>query len=291
MNRVDTDTFNSIFGKFSRTSKKRIDLAFDYEETEILLFRDLCNLLDANVVIDIGANIGVYSIMALSAPSVNDVYSIEASPNTYRELQKNVNMNRSSAVDIKALNYAVSSERGEMDFIEFGTFAGHNSLESTSFVPMRQDAEKIKVISAPLDEIIDVTSKRIAVKIDVEGHEINVLRGMKKHLAGNVGFLQIEIVVASNIAIAKDVLSGFDYTYIYHLKNDFYFLHDNLKDSAAACHAVMLDHVGRALVDLMDIRRKRRSMLRTLNRANGDALEQVSRALRYGRDPVIRPEK
>jgi hypothetical protein len=43
------------------------------------------------------------------------------------------------------------------------------------------------------DSNIKIQNKIIAIKIDVEGHELNVLKGMKKIIINNKVILQIEI--------------------------------------------------------------------------------------------------
>ena len=44
------------------------------------------------------------------------------------------------------------------------------------------------------DEVIDINNSVLAIKIDVEGHEYNVLKGLKKIINNNKCILQLEIM-------------------------------------------------------------------------------------------------
>ena len=59
-----------------------------------------------------------------------------------------------------------------------------------------EDLSSLHTESANFDKAdnnIKVQNKIIAIKIDVEGHELNVLKGMKKIIINNKVILQIEI--------------------------------------------------------------------------------------------------
>ena len=65
-----------------------------------------------------------------------------------------------------------------------------------STVTDEKNYENVKVYDANFEignEILKLTNSNIAIKIDVEGHEINVLLGLKQILTNNNCVLQIEI--------------------------------------------------------------------------------------------------
>lgn len=284
----DTMTLvDTIFGKFLRSSKKRIDLAYDYEETELKVFGDLCRILNVDTVVDVGANIGVYSVMAKSIASVRSVYAIEASPLTYGELSQNLS-NADGGASHEAFNFAASSSCGQLSFIEFGPMAGHNSVEATSFVPAREGSRTITIEARQLDELLTIPDGIVGIKVDVEGHELDALDGFQETLSRTVGFLQIEIVVKDNIDKVKFKLKELGYHYAFYLKNDFYFIHEDLADKLEACQAALFDRMAVALTDLMEMRRLRRQATRLLRGPADEIIPRVSRLLRYRRDPVMR---
>jgi len=70
------------------------------------------------------------------------------------------------------------------------------------------------------DEILNLQNKNLAIKIDVEGHEINVLKGIQNLLKSNKCIIQIEIFK-----------KNFNVVHSYLLKKKF-ILVDQFKDRA-----------------------------------------------------------
>ena len=73
------------------------------------------------------------------------------------------------------------------------------------------------------DENIKLNNDKIAIKIDVEGHELYVLEGLKNNLKENKCILLIEIFDV-NYDSVKNLLSSLDYK-LFHkvIKNSNYF--------------------------------------------------------------------
>ena len=69
------------------------------------------------------------------------------------------------------------------------------------------------------DEEISIVSKNIAIKIDVEGHEINTLLGFKKIFNSNNVFLQIEIF-DKNYANTISLLNEYNFKIIKKINYD-----------------------------------------------------------------------
>lgn len=133
-------------------------------------------LADGDVFVDIGANIGYYSLLA--ARSVGDdggVVAVEASPAMFAELRRNVELNDLDA-RIRLVNKAAAAKSGTLT-----VFAGprHNAGMSTTLASRGLTVETT-VPAMPLDELLtfgEITSMRL-IKIDVEGAEPDVLAGM-----------------------------------------------------------------------------------------------------------------
>lgn len=131
-------------------------------------------LQPGDVFVDVGANIGYYTLLASSlvGPS-GKVISIEASPEIFAQLSKNVAANSNS--NTRLLNLAASDVRGEL--LLYGGTKWNRGATSTVIYNSDQKLEA-RVPAAPLDEILlEEELKRVAlVKIDIEGGELPVLQ-------------------------------------------------------------------------------------------------------------------
>lgn len=119
---------------------------------------------------DIGANIGVYSILA----SVNcgaDSIAVEPVPGTYTNLVRNVKLNGAEE-KINALQLGIGDVETVLKFT--------NHLDTINGVAKNQDTDEntVSVFVKRLDDIF-ADRKPAVLKIDVEGYEWNVLQGGK----------------------------------------------------------------------------------------------------------------
>ncbi len=138
---------------------------------------------EGDVVVDIGAHIGRYTLMA--ARYASKVIAVEPEPSNYSLLKANIELNGFSNVIV--LPIALSSNRAtEKFYLATQGDTARSSLEEgwstkKGFSP-NQNA--IEVESETLDNLIarlDVTAIDL-LKIDVEGHEVAVLKGASKAL-------------------------------------------------------------------------------------------------------------
>ena len=138
---------------------------FDYDPIETELVKS--NVKKKDIVVDIGANIGYYTL--LMAKLNSHVYSYEPSPDNFKILQKNVYQNNFSQ-NVTLHNTAVSNFIGTSKlYLQEGHTGGHQ-LGFDRF----QTNNSIEVPVTKLD-----LNKIDFAKIDVEGSELNVLKGMK----------------------------------------------------------------------------------------------------------------
>jgi FkbM family methyltransferase len=133
-------------------------------------------LSDGDVFVDVGANIGYYSLLASRyIGERGSVVAVEASPGVFAELCHNIETNH-LAGRIRPVNAAASAAAGAVTI-----FAGpdHNVGMSTT-VPSRKLRAEATVAALPLEEMLtpsEIAATRI-IKIDVEGAEPDVLAGM-----------------------------------------------------------------------------------------------------------------
>jgi FkbM family methyltransferase len=123
---------------------------------------------NCKVFVDVGANIGGYSIRAAKYCKV---YAIEPLPRNYKILKINEKLNK---VKIISFNIATGKERGK---IKLYYTQGNWGLPSVKY----KQNYFIEVEMKPLDEIINEESIDL-IKIDVEGAEDLVLEGARNCL-------------------------------------------------------------------------------------------------------------
>jgi FkbM family methyltransferase len=134
------------------------------------------------VVIDVGANIGYYSLLAAAAvgPS-GKVHSIECAPDNLKVLKTNVEKNRLSNVQIHSFAAAATRTTQRLNASPVG-LTGFSPWDHGPTV-FRGKGTALDVPAVPLDEVI--TSPVHLVKIDVDGFELDVLKGMERIASEN----------------------------------------------------------------------------------------------------------
>jgi FkbM family methyltransferase len=130
-------------------------------------------LRPGDLFVDVGANIGVFSCVVARLPGV-EVLAIEANPETFQRLEANCHHHR-----IHAINTAVSNADQLLDF-SIGAvshvFAASTHRNAYHF------GESVQIHARPLDDLVHGT-RPVVLKIDVEGHEPEVLEGASKLLS------------------------------------------------------------------------------------------------------------
>ncbi|MFJ9211048.1 FkbM family methyltransferase [Streptomyces sp. NPDC102264] len=133
-------------------------------------------LRPGDTFIDVGANIGYYSVLASGlVGDEGQVVAIEASPDFHRKLLQQVQLNERG--NVRAVNGAVSDSRKTLTFV----LASSANMGANSIVPYDGPAESSFEIEArSLPELLesDEIARARVIKIDVEGAEGPVVRGM-----------------------------------------------------------------------------------------------------------------
>ena len=137
---------------------------FDYEPIETDIVKS--NVKKNDIVVDVGANIGYYTL--LMAKNEANVFSYEPEPQNFELLKKNVRLNDLST-NVKLYNKAVSNFNGNSKLALAEHTTGQHKLGTNRF---GNETINVEVIKLELDKID-------FAKIDVEGSELHVLEGMK----------------------------------------------------------------------------------------------------------------
>jgi len=138
------------------------------------------------VAIDVGAHSGYFTLCLSDAVGANGkVYAFEASPVIYAELRETIDSN--GLGNILAFNNAVSDKSEQTDFY----LAPNWKSEISS---MRHgEGKRISIEAVALDDVIPDSQPVSFVKIDVEGAEMKVLKGMEAIIQRDAPVMVIEI--------------------------------------------------------------------------------------------------
>jgi len=144
-------------------------------------------LKPGDIVIDIGANIGYFTLLASGlVGSKGKVYAVEASESTRQRLNRNLEINR--CTNSVVVPYAAWSESGETNFFTNDADRGGSSLrELGGSKPME------RVALRRIDSIIprqDYEHVRL-IKVDIEGAECQALEGLSSLLSANSNVLVV----------------------------------------------------------------------------------------------------
>jgi FkbM family methyltransferase len=159
-----------------------------------------CARVAAPVVFDVGANVGHYSLLALSLIRGARIYAFEPSPNTYETLRKEIERAGAQA-SILPEQVGFSNAPGELKLYAYSIdgYEYSNLASVVQRLPTQEATiEVCREESVPVETIDRFCAARSVrnidlLKIDVEGHELAVLRGAEGMLnSGAVRFIQFE---------------------------------------------------------------------------------------------------
>lgn len=231
---------------WTSASVLRNQLTAIYEPIQPFIFLAAIKKNKSQIIFDVGANIGLYSVLAASVSTVDKVIAFEAEQEAYKQLCNNIEINK---MDDKAETHfvAVSDCVGEVVFGIVGSMSGANGIAETSIHNQKSFNEHRIISSITLDSLFDFSNKSLCLKIDVEGHESAVVQGTLKLLRNNKCFIQIELYKEPMQMI--EALSKLGYNKVFNAGADHYFT--NLKwtseDTAELMNEAIADFISASL--------------------------------------------
>ncbi|MDQ4073333.1 MAG: FkbM family methyltransferase [Thermoproteota archaeon] len=159
-----------------------------------------------DVVVDIGAAFGFYSILASKkAGETGRIIAIEPQPDNFAMLNLNIGLNK--LTNVTTLNYAVYSKEEELPL-----YSSYSILSERS---EKNKMDFVKVKGFTLDYLLrDLNGiKKVNwIKIDVEGAELDVLRGAHHTLSeSNNLSLLIEVHGKDNLPHIINLLNSYNF--------------------------------------------------------------------------------
>jgi FkbM family methyltransferase len=165
-------------------------------------------LKEGDVFIDIGANVGFYTLLASTlVGDTGQVHAFEPTPSTFKILAEN----QQGKKNIHLNQLAIGPQEGEAILADFGLLeCGLNSMCILELEGI--PSEKITVKTMTLDAYCK--EKDIAptmIKVDVEGFEFDVLKGAVETLANAQPTLLLEVGAYATYAPLFDFLASHGY--------------------------------------------------------------------------------
>jgi FkbM family methyltransferase len=155
---------------------KLLNRTFSYEDELELLFRESADI--DYTLLDCGANYGYWSVLVSSKPfGSHKVIAIEPSGQNFPKLANNANINGNR---FEAMKCAIGAARGTARLS--GT-----KHEAFSIAGDQSDGEEVPVLA--LDNLLDdgkvAASGKFLIKLDVEGVEIEAMKGGARLMQGD----------------------------------------------------------------------------------------------------------
>ncbi|MDT5270424.1 MAG: hypothetical protein QOH49_2610, partial [Acidobacteriota bacterium] len=198
---------------------------------------------DGDIIMDVGANIGFFTLFAQQMAKNTQVYSFEPTPPTFEVLKTNISLYGSG---VKVFNFGISDEDRKAEFSFFPGFSfltgryadpeiEREVVKSYVVSQRREEDDDLRAIEAEADEILEdrfrvetftATLKTLSsvieqegieridlLKINVEKSELDVIKGISDEDWQKVRQIAMEVDVAENLTGILRLLDekGFDY--------------------------------------------------------------------------------
>lgn len=205
-----------VFKKINGVSFK---LDFDYSPKIKEMYFDVyqpviseilrAHLKNGDTFIDVGANIGFFSAIAAGCVGKNGrVYSFEPVPEYFQKLENFATINRQYKITVNQFALG-DEEKTEKIYIRGHSYIGHN----TFFLDSLNGAKEVTTKQVPIRRLDKyIKEKNInnikLIKIDVEGFEFPVLKGLSDYFSECRNKKQFPIIVCE---ICPDACLHFGY--------------------------------------------------------------------------------
>jgi|TARA_B110000037_G_scaffold51153_2_gene62850 FkbM family methyltransferase len=197
-----------------------------YEDEEINILMDLIKKNSISTFIDIGANCGFYSFK-LALQNLK-IFAFEPNSEAFLKMKNTIKKNKKISNNIKTFPFGLSNKNLIMPMRSLVKHGYTQTGGSCVVENKSSNTNNLKIYNAEFkigDEILKFKKQDIlAIKIDVEGHELNVLMGIQNLIKYNKCILQIEIfdknfdsinsfLVKNNFLLIDQFKKRFNYFY------------------------------------------------------------------------------
>jgi len=219
-NEIYFQYFNTNFqGNINEPIDKEIYIFDEYESEQIEILIKELKKEKYDYFLDIGANLGLYSLILSNKFNSIKIKSFEPISDSIIKFKKNIKLNP-NAKNIDVYEFGLSDQNAKLlmkslkkkNYIQLGGFGVASKQENlnnlhTSYANFKKG-----------DEVLKIKNENLIIKIDTEGHEEQVINGLKKNLTENKVFLQIEIFY-KNYERVNNLLLSLNFRKINFVKN------------------------------------------------------------------------
>jgi FkbM family methyltransferase len=154
---------------------------------------------------DVGAHMGTYSLIAASINPKIKVHAFEPAPVVYEGLKNNVQINKFQG-RIQCYNFGLGEKNEAKPF-----YVHDEARVESSFTPSCPNRPFTEIINMEIKKSDDIgLEKPDLIKIDVEGLEPQVLKGMKNLIQTGQPMIIIEVTKRADLDELYDLLSDYE---------------------------------------------------------------------------------
>lgn len=181
-----------------------------WESTSINIWKQLVQT--SNVILDVGANTGVYSLIARALNPSAKILALEPIRRVFLKLEKNIHLN---SFDIVAIEAAASDNDGTATVYDLPTDHIYSVTVNKNLNSPTANVIPTEIRTVRLDSLL--SEQRIEsvdlIKLDVETHEPEVLSGLGELLVIHRPTLLIEILNEDVGKRVESLITNLDYLY------------------------------------------------------------------------------
>lgn len=191
-----------------------------HESNDLKLFLILSK--KSNTILDIGANTGLFSILAHKANPGSIIHAFEPYATNADRLKKNLLINSSQNVFVHEIAIGEKTETIQLTIPENGTITDVSSLNASFSRAIYPELswKNVDVLCKTLDQFIDENSLSIdLIKCDVETFEMSVFKGAKQLLKEQKPTILFECFLdEERLIFFNSILKDYNY-YLYVIKD------------------------------------------------------------------------
>jgi FkbM family methyltransferase len=178
------------------------------EHPELMNFMRTAGALKPDVFIDVGANLALYTCIVMKNRLAPRAILFEPDRRNRVNFNANLLINDLLDADLQIHDVALGAKPGRVRLVP----GPERDIGLSQIVEDTSTAEGYEVALVRFDDLVALKGRTLAIKIDVEHYEREVLAGMTRTLHDNRGMAQIEVLEARDETVGLMVAAGFKLT-------------------------------------------------------------------------------
>ncbi len=181
-----------------------------WEKVSLQLWSELCQR--SQTIMDIGSNTGVYALLAKTIQPDANIFAFEPVERVFKKLLYN---NEINDYDITCEQTAVSNYDGAAIIYDKDTAHTYSVTVNKDLSINQDDSIPVKINTIRLDTYIEQKkiSKIDLLKIDVEAHEVEVLKGFRRYIKEFEPTFIIEVLSDEVAEGIQNLIADINYVY------------------------------------------------------------------------------